>query len=284
VRVGLRLLELARARSARAIFVVGTGKNVGKTTALGAIYEAAWQSGLRVGVASIGPKPRLRLQPNTVFATARPRLPRSPAVEVLKISHLESSAGKLLYARTVYGGFYELAGPSSVSGLREAIDEISAQCDLILVDGAIDRISTLASSAGAIVVSCGAAAAKTASEAVSDVAALTARLRIPPFDPHDAAIEWEGALTATIAAGFISAGEERQIVVDDPTQIVMSGRSLTEALTRLRIRCRRPLDVVAITVCAVAPEHSFDPAGFLHAVADATKLPAFDVFAGQEAA
>jgi hypothetical protein len=284
VRVGLRLLELARERRARAIFVVGTGKNVGKTTALLAIYEAACRSGLRVGLASIGPKPRLRLHPNTVFITARPLLPPSPAVEILNISQLESSSGSLLYARTAHGGLYDLAGPSSASGLRAAVEEIAARSDVVLIDGAIDRISTLASSNGAIVVSCGAAAAKTESEAVCDVATLTARLRVPAFDPHAGILELEGALTATMAAGFIAAREDRQIVVGDSTQIVMNGRSLAEALARLRIRCRRAFEVIATTVCAVAPERSFDPAAFLGAVADATKLPSFDVFAGKEVA
>lgn len=280
----MRLLELARSRRARAIFVVGTGKNVGKTTALCAIYEAAWRSGLSVGLASIGPKPRLRLHPNTIFVTARPLLSPSPASEILEISRLESSSGPLLYARTTYGGLYDLAGPSTALGLREAIEEIATRCELVLVDGAIDRISTLTSSAGAIVVSCGAAAAKTASQAVCDVATLTARLRIPEFDPHAAAVELDGALTATMAAAFIAASEERQIVVGDSTQVVMGGRALEEALARLRIRSRRAFNVIATTVCAVAPEHSFEPAAFLAAVADATRLPAFDVFAGREAA
>jgi len=284
VRVGLRLLELARESGARAIFVVGTGKNVGKTTALLAIYEAACRSGLRVGLASIGPRPRLPLHPNTVFVTARQLLPPSPAVEILKISALESSSGSLLYARTAHAGPYDLAGPSSASGLRAAVEEIAACSDIVLIDGAIDRISTLASCDGAIVVSCGAAAANTEAEAVCDVATLTARLRVPAFDPHRGLLELEGALTATMAADFIAAREERQIVVGDATQIVMNGRSLAEALERLRIRCRRAFDVIATTVCAVAPERSFNPAAFLHAVAGATKLPSYDVFAGKEVA
>jgi hypothetical protein len=284
VRVGLRLLELAREGHARTIFVVGTGKNVGKTTALLAIYEAACRSGLRVGLASIGPKPRLRLRPNTLFVTARPLLVPSPAVEILEISQLESSSGPLLYARTAHDGLYDLAGPSSASGLREAVEAISAHSDIVLIDGAIDRIATLASADGAIVVSCGAAAAKTEAEALSDVATLTARLRVPAFDPDDAVLEVDGALTATMAADFIAAAEARQIVVGDSTQIVMHGRSLAEALARLRIRCRRSFDVIATTVCAVAPERSFDPAAFLTAVAGATNLPSFDVFAGREAA
>ncbi|MFY9718626.1 MAG: hypothetical protein WAK16_03190 [Candidatus Cybelea sp.] len=284
MRVGEKLLELARGRGARVIFAVGTGKGVGKTTALRAIYEAACRARLRVGLASIGPKLGLQLQPDTLFVTARSLLPRSPASEILKTTRLESPVGPLLFARTVYGGRYDLAGPSSASGLREVIEELSAGCDVTLVDGAIDRLATLASAAGAIVLSCGAAAANSAPEAVEEVAALAARLRVPACDPQADAIDLEGALTAPTAAAFIAARESRQIVVRDATQIVISGRALSEALARLRVRCRYPLDVVATTVCAVAPERSFDPIAFLHDVAAATSLPAFDVFAGKAAA
>lgn len=284
VRVGRKLLELARGRGARVIFAVGTGKGVGKTTALRAIYEAAWSAGLRVGLASIGPKLGLPLQPGTLFLTTRSLLPRSPASEVLELTNLESPIGPLLFARTVYSAAYDLAGPSSASGLREALERLSVRCDVLLVDGAIDRLATLASAAGAIVVACGASAAGTAPEAVADIAALVARLRVPACDPRADALELDGALTATTAATLIAARESRQIVVRDATQIVMAGKALSEALARLRIRCRHPLNVVAATVCALAPERSFEPAAFLRDVAAATRLPAFDVFAAEEAA
>jgi Domain of unknown function (DUF1611_C) P-loop domain len=283
VYVGLRILELARAAGARSIFVVGTGKGVGKSTTLNAVYEAAWKAGLRTGIASVGHKPRWLLRPRTLFATARALLPASPACQILAPTRLESSAGPILFARTVFGGAYDLIGPSSASGLRESIAALESQCEVLLVDGAIDRIATLAASDGAIVVACGAAAATTPAQAVSEVAALTARLQIAATTPDAEAIELEGALTATAAAALIAAGETREIVVRDATQIVMSATSLTHALERLRIRCRRPLRVIAATVCAPAPERSFEPASFLRAVSDATGLPAFDVFAGAAA-
>lgn len=284
MRVGLRLLELARASGARAIFAVGTGKGVGKSTALGAIYAAACEAGLHVGFVSIGHKARVKLRSGTLFTTARRLLPPSPACEIIENSVLESTAGALLYARSVHAGDYDLIGPSSASELRESIERLAQGSDLVLVDGAIDRLATVASSSGTIVLACGAAAAKTAAEAVADVAALTARLHVPPFDAKEEAIDLPGALTAAGAAGLIAARETRQVVVGDATQIVMSGTSLANALNHLRVRSRRPLRVVAATICAVAPERSFEPRAFLRDVADATGLPAFDVFAGKEAA
>ena len=98
---GMELLSLAQGTGARTIFVVGIGRNAGKTTTLRAIYNAAGARGLRAALASIGrdsedalgadvPKPRLWLQPQTTFATARGALPRSPACRILKLSQLRT--------------------------------------------------------------------------------------------------------------------------------------------------------------------------------------------------
>lgn len=291
----MELLELARSANAGSIYVVGTGKDVGKTTALRAIYATAYESGVRTGVASIGregdaalrggprPKPRFWLQPGTVFVTARGALPSTPASEILQLSHLQSAAGTLIYARAASSAFYEMVGPPTASGVREAIDELSARCELVVVDGAVDRIAALAGSAGAIVAACGAASANTMQEAVDEIAGLTARLRVAPFDPQAPAIHVEGALTAAGAAELIAARETRQIVVRDPTQIVLSGKPALRALAQLTIRCRRPLRVIAATVASIGPNRAFEPRAFARAVADATGLPTFDAYAGARA-
>ncbi len=289
------LLSLAQGTGARTIFVVGIGRNAGKTTTLRAIYGAACARGLRAALASIGrdsedalgadvPKPRLWLQPQTTFATARGALPRSPACRILKVSQLRTAAGELLFARTEVSGFFDLAGPPTAAGLREVLAQLATASDLVIVDGAVDRIAALAGSDGAIVVACGAAGAQTQNEAVDEVAGLAARLSVPRFDAGAPALELEGALTAARAAGFLAAGESRQIVVRDPTQIALSGKAAREALARLRIRCRRPLHVIAATIASIGPERSFEPRSFQSAVAAATGLATYDVYRESAAA
>ncbi len=80
---------------------------------------------------------------------------------------------------------------------------------------------------------------------------------------------------------FVAAGERRQIVVRDPTQIVIRGQAGSRALALLTVRCRRPLTVVAATVASIAAERRSSLASFAAAVARATKLPTFDVYAGR---
>lgn len=284
MRVGFELLELARAEGARAVFVVGIGREVGKTTVVRAIYDAAGAAGLSTALASMNPRHRFVLRPETNFVTARNLLPRSPAAKILKFSAVQSPTGALLYARTVSGGSFELAGAPTASGVREIVDELVASSECAIVDGAVDRVAALAGSQGAVVVACGAAATKTMREAVEDVAALVARLSIPRFDPQAPAIDVAGALTPGCAAEFLAQRESRQIVVRDPTQVALSGRAASRALSQLAIRCRRPLRVVAATVASIGPERIFEPRGFADAVADATGLPTFDVYAGTRAA
>lgn len=296
MHVGHALFEIARATGAPSLFVVGTGKNVGKTVAMRAIYGAATEFGAHPGLTSIGrdgeavdagdaqAKPRLFLRPGTIVATARDVLPSSPASEVLDLTRLQTAAGPLVLARVKAPAHYELVGPPTASNVRETVARLLQYAGYAIVDGAIDRIAALAGGNDAIVVSCGAAASPTMEEAVEDVSALVRRLRVPAYDGTSPCVRVEGALTPSLAARFIAAKETRAIVLRDPTQIALSGRAATNALERLTIRCERALRVVAVTVASIGRDRSFEPRTFAREVARATGLPAFDVYAGTRAA
>lgn len=296
VRAGDEILQLALASGARSLFVVGTGKNVGKTVAMRTIYDAAVARGLQPALTSIGrdgeaidagdaqAKPRLYLRRGTTVATARDVLPRSPASDILELSRLQTAAGSLIYARVMQDAYYELVGPPTASGIREAVDVLGRFAPYVIVDGAIDRIAALAGGSDAIVVACGAAAAATMEDAVADVRALAQRLCVPRYDDGSDAVFIDGAFTASAAAKFISAREARTIVVRDPTQIVLTGKSASAAFERLKIRCVRPLNVVAVTVASIGRDRAFEPKAFARAVAGATGLPTFDVYASERAA
>jgi hypothetical protein len=294
--VGRELLALLRASGKRSFFVVGIGKNVGKTVTTRAIYEAAGDAALAVGMTSIGrdgeavdagdaaPKPRLWLRPGTAIATARSVLPRSPASHIVAVEDLQTAAGPLVLARVLQPAYYELVGPPTASGVRRTVDALLALADVALVDGAVDRVAALAGGDDAVVVACGAAAAETMQEAVDEIRALVERLAVERYREDRDALHVEGALTAAKAAELIAAGEARQVVVRDPTQIALTGKAAVQALRRLQVRCERPLHVVAATVASIGRKCTFEPRAFARAVGDATGLPTFDVYAGTRAA
>jgi len=285
------LLDLARANGRRSLFVVGTGKNVGKTIVVRALAERAVASGLTLALTSVGrdgesvdvtdslPKPRLFLRPGTIVATARNVLPRSPATELLEVTELQSAAGVVVYGRVRQAGYYELAGPPTASGIRSVVHALAARgCDQIIVDGAVDRLAALAGGNDAVVVATGAAEAATPREAVDAVRALVAKLSIPRFDPSAPFVKIDGALDAERAVRIAAAADVRQIVVRDPTQIAFSGKAFLGIAKRLTLRCERPLAVVAATVASIGRERYFEPREFARAVAEATGVPVFDFY------
>jgi len=296
VRAGDAILNVVRACGVRSVVFVGTGKNVGKTVAMRALYEAAvaaslvpaltsiGRDGEAVDISDAGSKPRLFLQPGTIVATACGALPRTPASEILMLSRERTAAGPLAFARVRSPGYYELIGPPTASGIRRTVGTLLEYAPLAIVDGAIDRVAALSGGHDAVIVSCGAASGATVEEAVDDVRALVLRLRIPAHDGVEPALVIEGALTPSIAAALVRSGEQRAVVVRDATQVVLSGRTAIATLQRLRVRCVHPLNVVAVTVASIGRDRAFEPRGFARAVAEATGLPVFDIYASERAA
>jgi hypothetical protein len=293
MRVGAALLEHVRAAGKSSVAVVGIAKNVGKTVTMRALYEAAYAQGVRVGLVSAGrdgeatdavfenPKPRLWLYPGTWIATAFAALPDQMRVE--ERSSLPTACGPLEYARVTREAFFELIGPPTAAGLRAAVDALAQRCGLVLIDGAIDRLAVIATGDDAIVAACGAAAAATQSEVVGEIRSLVDRLRVPQYDPLQPALFVDGALLPDAAAAFVAEKERRQIVVESPAAILLDGRIARRAFSALQLRCRRPVDVVAVTVASIGPQNAFDPREFLREVAEATNLPVYDVYAGAAA-
>lgn len=259
---------------------------------ISALVAALGREGVPYGLCSIGrdgeaadavdaaPKPRYFLRPGATLATARALVPRTPALEIVRVTGETSALGAIVLASVRAPGFVEIAGPPSASALRRIVRALGEDGRLVLVDGAVDRIAALRDGDDAIVVAVGASGASTPARALDEVAALVARLRLPAADPARDAVRIAGALGASAAAAYARAGERRQIVVADPTRIAFGGRTFLEIAARLDLRCSRTLRVVACSVAPLGPQRSFEPRSFARAVAERTGLPAYDVYAG----
>lgn len=286
------LYDLARAGGARSIVVVGTAKNVGKTTTVDALLRVADERGATVGLTSIGrdgeafdavdgqPKPRLFVRPRTIVATAHDLLPPARVREMLG-EGARSALGRIGFFRLREPMFVEIAGPPVARDVRATIARlIEYGADPVLVDGAIDRIAAIAGGNDAVIVATGAALAASPAEVVAHTASLIARLRLPAPDPHRARLAIVTTLGADRLAALVAAGERRQVVARDPTRILVRGEAFMHAARALDLRVRHTLEVVACTVAPAGEGRAFDARALVDGLADATGLPVFDVVAG----
>ncbi|HET9392282.1 MAG TPA: hypothetical protein VFO29_01980 [Candidatus Rubrimentiphilum sp.] len=292
MKTGDALLDLARANGRTSLFVVGTGKNAGKTVAMRAIATAAARRGISLGLTSAGrdgetfdavdaaAKPRLFLDAGTIVATAPMLLPAHSDFDVLEETNWQTAAGAVVFARVRRPAFYELAGPPKASELRRCVERLrELGCEQVIVDGAIDRVAALAGGDDAVVIAVGADAGTSIEEAAAYARALVERLCIQSYDPQQPFVKIEGGLTSASARRLLELGEKRQVVVRDPTQVVIHGKEFLRFVERVALRCERPLHVVAVTVAPMGRERDFDAEAFRTAVARETGLPVFDVYA-----
>lgn len=282
----------ARAIGARTLAVVGTSKNAGKTVVVAALARANERAARPFAIVSIGrdgeatdaidaaPKPRMFVPSGTFVATSEAIVPRTPAVEIVRVTRERSALGAIVIARVRVASRIELAGPPRASALRRIVDELRTLAPFVIVDGAIDRIAALRAGEDAIVVAVGATGAATMSRAVDDIASLVARLQLPPVAGAIDPVRIVGALTAEIATEHERTyGRSRALVVSDPTVVTIRGKAFLDLVTRIDLRSERTLRPIACTVAPFGRERSFEPRRFARAVAERTGLPTYDVFA-----
>jgi len=152
----MRLLEIITRAKVRSVSVVGLAKNAGKTVALNSLISQAAEAGLSLGLSSIGydgekidlvsrhAKPRIEVPVGTIIATAAGTLGRATAaLEILAATGFVTALGEVLLVRARESGPVEIAGPDSYGEMRHCIALMQELgCDLVLVDGALDRVGS----------------------------------------------------------------------------------------------------------------------------------------------
>ena len=184
IRMGL-LNDLAQ--KYKTISVVGMAKNAGKTTALNYLIEEAMDEGIRLGVTSIGrdgetqdlvtgtEKPKIYLDQDTIVTVPTQLYDMADAgMEILKKTRYSTPMGDLLICRVADSGYVQIAGPPAAMDTKRVCEELfSYGCELILIDGAIDR-KAIASpeTSDAIILSTGAALSRNMKKVVEETAHL----------------------------------------------------------------------------------------------------------------
>lgn len=142
----------------KTIGVIGTAKNTGKTTTLSYILKQLIERGSNICLTGIGydgeeidnitnlPKPRLFLEQNTFVATSEKCLHNSDAkFDIIEETSFTTALGKIFLIKITKPGLMVIAGPNTKNGLRELINIVRERtnCDVMLVDGSLNRISPM---------------------------------------------------------------------------------------------------------------------------------------------
>lgn len=138
------------------IAVVGMAKNAGKTVALNALIDDAMMNDIPIGLTSIGrdgeqqdivtntEKPLIYVNEGTLVATSEMLFNRSEArLEVLNVTDESTSMGPIIIGRVKSSGHVQLAGPTTNLGIKRVSQTmLNYGAQLVIVDGALDRVSS----------------------------------------------------------------------------------------------------------------------------------------------
>ncbi len=154
-RVPLSLTDVVQSSDVRSLAIVGTAKNVGKTVTMNYLASELSARGLTVGLISSGrdgetvdsftgePKPSVVPPEGAWVATAEGTLTNvAGALEIVDVLEKPGLLGRLVLGRVIEPSPIELVGPGSARELGFIVGRLlQLGSDLVLVDGALDRIA-----------------------------------------------------------------------------------------------------------------------------------------------
>ena len=182
------LYDLWETTGKHGAIVVGTAKNVGKTTTVNALLRVAKERGVRIGLTSIGrdgeafdavddaPKPRIFIEAGTLVAAGRALVPHARGIDVLE-ERAQSALGPIVFYRANVPQYVEISGAPTAHAMRAVIERLrDLGSERVLVDGAIDRVAIVATGDDAVIVATGMARAATVEEVAADTRRLIEKL------------------------------------------------------------------------------------------------------------
>lgn len=244
------------ALAGRTVFISGSAKNAGKTTFLNFALSRLRPRG-RVGFLSIGldgeerdlvfggAKPRVSAEAGDLLVTTDRMLQASGLdFALLEVFPGSTVLGRLVLARVRRGGAVELAGPEHNRQLGEVLAAVRARgAHTVLVDGAVDRLTQIASLPGAGFVHVVRAEPARLGSVRDSMRLLYALSQAPSPEglPETGRRELPGALTRDRLAALPA--DTRGLVLEDTTKVFLTWREWKAAAARLDIRFKHRLEL-----------------------------------------
>ena len=181
----------------KTLSIVGMAKNAGKTTAMNFLIEEAMDEGVALGITSIGrdgesqdlvtgtEKPKIYLDQDTIVTVPTQLYELADAgLEILKKTKYSTPMGDLLICRVADSGYVQIAGPPAAMDTKRVCEEMFEYgCELILIDGAIDRKSIASpETSDAIILSTGAVLSRSMKRVVDETAHIVNLYSIPEME------------------------------------------------------------------------------------------------------
>ncbi len=181
----------------KTISIVGMAKNAGKTTALNYLIEEAMDEGLQLGITSTGrdgettdlvtgtDKPRVYLYEDTIVSVPTQLYELAEAgLEIVQKSNYRTSIGDLLLCRVADSGYVQIAGPVATADTKKMCAEMfGLGCELILIDGAIDRKSIASpETSDAIILATGAVLSRNLKKVVEETSHIVNLYNLPVLE------------------------------------------------------------------------------------------------------
>jgi len=239
-------------------FVLGSEKHAGKTTLLNYLvrrlrgpqplaYLSVGVDGESRDLISGVPKPHVIATEGDWLVTAEQALRRSDSsAEIHEVFPFGTVMGPPVLARVVRGGPVELIGPGSNTQLAQVLEFLVADAGIetILVDGAINRVTQVASSTRGAYLFVLRVTRSNLARSIDAMRRLSC-LQDVPVAPTDVAIDEatsivDGALTAERADAIDTSF--RTVIVEDFSRVFLTHAELASLRRRARLMFRRRLD------------------------------------------
>lgn len=206
--------------------VVGLEKNCGKTECLNYILNRLPREGRKVCVTSIGidgeridqvtstSKPEITLSEGLLFSTSEKHYRmRNLLSEVVGISEETTSLGRVITSRVIREGKVILSGPSSSASLIRWMKEVKALgSDLVIVDGALSRLSSASPAVTeSMILATGAALSSNIPTLVAKTAFVVQMIGLDLMDPTIS--RHETVTISSMAAEFEPTPECRRVMI-----------------------------------------------------------------------
>ena len=289
-----RMDLIANLMSVRSCSLVGLAKNTGKTVTLNYLLRHL-PADYRVGVTSIGldgetrdqvvgtEKPEITLRKGMVFATTEKHYRQRRLVsELMDVSDIPTALGRLVTALTRIEGKVIIAGPGSTEMLRRWMQTVEKEVDLILVDGALNRMSLASPTVSeGMILATGAAYSANIDTLVRKTAYIVHLVSLPLWDGEESdCISVSGAVTDRVLEKIMNDKEAKgkRLLIPDFTKVFADAMVWHRFEQQHPVVVRQRSRLLGLTVNPTAPNGMvLDSEVLCRLLSDATGLPAADL-------